>query len=137
MKKIYFLIVALLFVAANIFAQEVRGLETRRVIYEGAEGYSKRWSDGYSKRYYGWEITNRNSFPVNVDIELYHQGSTYSTPMGVTQTPEKLVKTQTIILKSGESYIFKREEHKSTKVHRKRNHPISSYFIKYKAFKFQ
>lgn len=57
--------------------------------------------------------------------------------MGVTQTPEQLVKTQTIILKSGESYIFKREEHDSTKVHRKSDYPISSYYIKYKVFKLQ
>lgn len=122
--------------ATNTYAQEVRGCTTRRVIYEGEE-YSKRYSSEKSNRYYGWEIKNNNSIKVSVDITLYAQGAVYSNGYSSVSEGKQEVKTQSIILKPGESYIFKREEHCSTRVDYDCDHPISNYFIEYKAFKLQ
>lgn len=114
-----------------MFAQEVRGCSTRRVIYQGKEYYC----GGSEYEYYGWEITNHNSFSVSVDLTLYAQGGYFYN--GNTK-PAEAVKTQSIILKPSESYIFKREEHLSTRVKcGDSNNPISAYYIEYKAYKMQ
>lgn len=121
MKRTFTLL--LLFLCANLLnanAQEVRGIETRRVIYEVPQ------TNGEVYRYYGWELINRNSIAVSIDISLWCHDFV-----------NKIVKTQSCVLKPGEKYIFKREEHPSTDVdHQYRsNNPISSYYIEYKAFK--
>lgn len=137
MKKTFFLFCILMSLAtSSTFAQEVRGCTTRRVVYEGEE-YEKRWSSETSNKYYGWEIKNNNSIKLSVDITLYTQGGVYSNGYTAVQEEKKAVKTQSIILKPGESYIFKREEHCSTKVDYDCDYPISSYFIEYKAYKLQ
>lgn len=123
-------------VASSAFAQEVRGCSTRRVVYEGKE-YTQRWSSETSNKYYGWEIKNNNSIKISVDITLYSQGGVYTNGSTAVQEGKHTVKTQSIILKPGESYIFKREEHCSTKVDYDCDFPISSYFIEYKAYKLQ
>ena len=116
--------------ATSVIAQEVRGCSTRRVIYEG-ERYSLKYSsEEYSNQYYGWEIKNNNSVTISVDITLYAQSS-------YVKDGKKAVKTQSIILKPNEAYIFKREEHCSTKVNYSCDYPISDYFIEYKAYKLQ
>lgn len=119
------------FASMNMFAQEVRGIETRRVIYDGPEYYI--YSGKYSTKYYGWEFTNRNSITVSVDISLWIQAQSN----GYTTKPASTVKTQSIILKPGETYVFKREEHCSTKVDKSCDFPISSYYTEYKAYKLQ
>lgn len=123
MKKILTVFLFLFTFAMSIVsAQEVRGIETRRIIYDGPQ-YS--YSSSYSTRYYGWELTNKNSIKVSVDITLSSQTN------GV-------VKTQSVVLKPEETYIFKREEHVSTHVDDWTNtSPISMYYIEYKAFKLQ
>ena len=132
MKKIIAVLSILLcLVSTNTFAQEVRGIETRRVKYDGPE-----YSCGYncsSTKYYGWELTNRNSCTVSVDITLWSQAmaNDYNTK------PASIVKTQTVILRAGETYVFKREEHKSTHVDAYSEYPISSYYLEYKAYKLQ
>ena len=126
MKKFLTLLFAISCFTSFAFAEEVRGCTTRRVIYEGPK--YQYFSSEESNEYYGWEITNHNSFAINVDLILYAQGSISS---------KREVKTQSIILQPKESYIFKREEHCSTRVHKGYgcDHEISSYFIEYKAYK--
>ena len=135
MKKA-FLIILICFVSLIVAAQEVRGIETRRVIYDGPQ-----YSCGYncsSTKYYGWEFTNRNSCAVSVDITLSHQGGAYSNNYDVTSIPSHVVKTQSIVLEAGETYIFKREEHQTTRVdYNMSGYSISEYYIEYKAYKLQ
>lgn len=125
---------AISLIGPSAFAQEVRGCSTRRVVYEGPEytGFSSK-----SNKYYGWEIKNNNSIKISVDITLYAQGGVYSNSHTAVVEGKQTVKTQSIILKPGESYVFKREEHCSTKVDYDCDHPISTYFIEYKAYKIQ
>ena len=131
MKKVFSIFcLVIILIGSSAYAQEVRGCSTRRVIYEGPE-YSKRYSSEESNKYYGWEIKNNNSIKISVDITLYSQGDVYS------KGEKKEVKTQSIVLKPGETYVFKREEHCSTKVDYDCDYPISSYFIEYKAYKIQ
>lgn len=131
-KTITILTVLMCFLSVSSIAQEVRGIETRRVIYDGPE-----YSCGYqcrSTKYYGWEFTNRNSCMVSVDISLWSQAvaNTYNT------IPASTVKTQSVILEPGETYVFKREEHCSTRVDDSFcDYPISSYYVEYKAYKLQ
>ena len=132
MKKTMVLLTILMcFASMNVFAQEVRGIETRRVKYDGpAYGYGWPTATNSSTKYYGWEFVNRNSCKVSVDITLY----SHATLNGKGQA----VKTQSIILNSGEKYIFKREEHPSTRVDdQPSDYPISNYYVEYKAFKLQ
>lgn len=129
MKKILTVLLFLfVFTTLLAFAQEVRGIETRRVIYYGGPEYYNAVDpdSDISTRYYGWEVKNRNSITVSVDLALWFQGD-----------QNKIVKTQSIVLNPGEIYVFKREEHSSTRVDSPGNHPISSYYIEYKAFKLQ
>lgn len=85
-----------------VFAQEVRGIETRRAIYIG-EKYELNYSYNYrsydfgsSVEYYGFEFTNLNSISVSVTIEVYEKGN-----------PDKMIDTKEIVLKSQEKYIHK------------------------------
>lgn len=125
MKRLIILLSMLLCITTiESFAQtEVKGLETRRVTYDGPS-YSTDF--GRYSKYYGWEITNHNSITVSVEIELWSQ-----------EDGGKIVKTQDIILKSGESYIFKREEHLSTWVYTTSKYSISDYYIKCRAYKLE
>lgn len=135
-KAITTLAVLMCFMSVSAIAQEVRGIETRRVIYDGPQ-----YSCGYncsSTKYYGWEFTNRNSCTVSVDITLSFQGGTYGNNYDVTSVPSSVVKTQSVVLRAGETYVFKREEHRCTKVDdQSYDNPISSYYIEYRAFKLQ
>lgn len=137
MKKVLLMFcLAISLIGPSAFAQEVRGCSTRRVVYEGPE-YTELFSSKKSNKYYGWEIENNNSIKISVDITLYSQGGVYSNGYTTVEEGKKTVKTQSIILKPGESYVFKREEHCSTKVDYDCDYPISSYFIEYKAYKIQ
>ena len=128
-KKIAMLFMFMSLLVTCAFAQEVRGCTTKRVIYEGDRSYSIRFSNKSSSSFYGWEITNHNSFTISVDISMFHQSG---------ETPAKVVKTQSIILKPKESYIFKREEHCCTFVDCQDSElPITAYYIEYKAYKLQ
>ena len=133
--------------ATKAFAQlhEVRGVETRRVIYESDNQYQSD-NGGYSGRRYGWEISNRNPFAISVDVSLNSREKSVlynNQPAG--KMGGGVVKTQSIVLKSGESYVFKREDHCSTKVDAKcpvvddygYRYSISDYYIEYKAYKLQ
>lgn len=129
MKKIIAVLTVLMCLATtSVFAQEVRGVETRRVEYEGGNSYTCiRDGRNYTK-YYGWEFKNLNSCSVSVDITMYKQGD-----------PATVISTKSIVLQSGETYIFKKEID-ATRVKRNNGLPnteIDYYYVEYKAFKLQ
>lgn len=116
--------------ASTCVAQtEVKGVTSRRVIYDGPK-YEYDWSSysKYSTKYYGWEITNHTKETVHVEIELWCQ----------SYPNNKIVKSQDVVLNPGESYIFKREEHDCSHVNRySMDFPITDYYIKTKAYKLE
>lgn len=93
MKKILFLCFAFTIFASNLNAQEVHGVEiTRKIIKEVPH------NNGYADLYFGYEITNMNSIPVSIEIELYHSSC--------GDYKEGLVETKNITLQSKESYLW-------------------------------
>lgn len=146
-KALVFFCMAMSLFASNVFAQEVRGVSTRRVIYESDNQYDAD-NGGKSGRYYGWEVTNNNSISISVDITLYQQGYEITSSNGlVTSVSPSVIKTQSITLKSKESYIFKNEDMCATRVDRQCPYisgydnaarwEIKHYYIEYKAYKLQ
>lgn len=145
MKKIFVLLFALMSGIVS-FAQslEVRGVETKVVIYDGPE-YSgcKYPCTGpmlYSTKWFGYSFYNMNSIPVSVDAELYC----------VEYGREKLVSTKAFNLKSKETYVWKRENSRDFRVNDDasgchgdwRDEGKSTpgmqdrtYYVKYKAYK--
>ena len=94
MKKLFYILLAVMsFVSINAFAQEVRGVETRIVIYEGPT-YDK--SSGYNT-WAAYEFTNLNSIPVCVDATLHNNMA------GVRSK-------KSFVLQPGESYLWKHEQ---------------------------
>ena len=85
--------------------QEVRGIEIKVITYEG-KSYSFRDSNGeYVKRttWYGWELCNRNSISVSIDVEVWVEGN----------DGEFLYATESIVLDSGERYKLKAAPYKA------------------------
>ena len=130
------------------FAQslEVKGVETKVVIYDGPEysgsAYScyERKPTQYSTKWFGYSFYNMNSIPVSVDAELYC----------VQYGREKLVSTKAFNLKSKETYVWKMEDNWDFKVnydtagshgHWNEKGRLTpglqgcSYYVKYKAYK--
>lgn len=131
MKKIIAVLTVLMCLAStSVIAQEVRGVETRRVVYEGGKSYEYSYNHHWynSTKYYGWEFKNLNSCTVSVDITMYVSGN-----------PAKVKSTKTIVLQSGETYIFKNEIHdtRATWHDGSTNPYIEYYYVEYKAFKLQ
>lgn len=141
MKKVIFMFcMAMSLFATNAFAQmqEVRGIETRRVVYEGPR-YSHY--DNYYTTYYGFEFHNMNSVSVSVDIELYLQKD--GTDSWGKQKPDELITTKTVVLRPGETYVFKRESDQSFRKGYRDDgysiggHSIQEFYVTYKAYKLQ
>ena len=127
------------------FAQvsEVKGVETKLVIYDGQE--YEYWKNNayasHSTEWFGFSFYNMNSIPVSVEAELYHAG--------------KLVDTKTFSLASKETYIWKQKHNSDFQVYSdyddvfgfkgKKEVPAyydrygyidgSTYYVKYKAYK--
>lgn len=118
----------------NTFAQEVRGVETKLVKYEGQEYqiYPK-----YYNQWFGYSFFNMNSITVSVDAELYVDG--------------KKVMEKSFVLKSKEEYILKYfgsdrfQVYGNFSVREKQGigyewkdsfYPVDTY-VTYKAFKLQ
>lgn len=99
MKKNIFLCFVLAIFASNLCAQEVHGIEiTRKIINEESNG---RIGD----LRFGYKITNMNSIPVSVEIELYHkecEDDIYDHKL----YKEELVETKIMTLKANESYMW-------------------------------
>ena len=145
MKKSLFLLLGALLclTAPGLSAQtEVRGIETRRVVYDGPEyGYSYNMSrskyEKWSTEYYGFEFYNRNSIPVSVSIELWCQG--YYDGYYWLEKPT-LITTKEAVLDAGEKYIFKPERSDNFREHQDTHMNmigINSYYVKYKAYKLE
>jgi hypothetical protein len=152
MKKICILIFALMSSVVG-FAQlsEVKGVETKLVVYDGSEyevanGSSRSGGLQYrsSIKWFGYSFYNMNSIPVSVEAELYKTHD---------YTGQFLVTTKTFNLKPGETYIWKHENAKAFRVNYKddssyccwtesKKEPNDyysdgrvTYYIKYKAYK--
>ena len=147
MKKIMAILTILMcFASTNAFAQlkEVRGVETKRVVYDGGSEYSyHNWDSGRdekSNKYYGWEFKNLNSCAVSVDITLYKNAYIKEDAYKKESIyiPETIIATKTVVLQSEEVYTFKHEIN-GTKVFISYNEGkwVDGYHIVYKAFKLQ
>lgn len=125
------------------FAQvyEVKGVETKLVIYDGPEykvengtrrGYTM-WET--STKWFGYSFYNMNSIPVSVEAELYSNEG-------------KLLSTKTFNLKSNETYIWKHEGNEDFYLNQNENYLSSyrwtdskkepgygKYYVKYKAYR--
>lgn len=137
MKKLFFILMAVMsFISIEAFAQEVRGVETRIVIYEGPTyehilTYNKRYR---YNRWAAFEFTNLNSITVSVDATLHH------TEAGVRSK-------KSFVLQPGESYRWKHEKEYTTL--NNGNYSVFKiyddstwrseryYYVEYKAFKLQ
>lgn len=135
------------------FAQlsEVKGVETKLVVYDGSEykveaGRSRSgdYHYKYFTKWFGYSFYNMNSIPVSVEAELYKTHD---------YKGQKLVTTKTFNLKPGETYIWKHENMDAFKVNytscwncysdcttsREEPHYDESgrvtYYIRYKAYK--
>lgn len=123
--------------ATSAFAQEVRGIETRRVTYQGPR-YD--CNDHYYNTYYGFEFHNLNSIKVSVDIELYQKNREQ-------KNPDNLIDTKSIVLNPDEAYVYKREsddsfrkgdnEDGSSCVGTRHHDDIQYFYVRYKAYKLQ
>lgn len=116
--------------AIDTIAQQVRGIETKRVVYNGERYYGGR---EYSNEYYGWEFANRNSIPVSVSIILKGRGG--------RGNPDYIVTTKEIVLDSKESYIFKPYtvvSEDGLKVHPNfSSSSINHFYVVYEAYKLE
>lgn len=99
MKRLL-LLFCMILMGSSVYSQmqEVRGVETQKVIYSGDEynyyiGYTRHTSNDY----YGFEFINKNSISVSVSIEVYQRG----------MDEDKIVATKEVVLKSSESYVLK------------------------------
>lgn len=133
MKKLFFILLAVMsFASIEAFAQEVRGVETRIVIYEGPE-----YGDSHNNRWAAFEFTNLNSITVSVDATLHH------TEAGVRSK-------KSFVLQPGESYRWKHEKEDTSikgyspskcsnfKVYSRSTWDYENYYyVEYKAFKLQ
>lgn len=132
------LTVLMCFASMSLFSQEVRGIESRRVIYEGGKeyftGYSSYGYSTHSTEYYGWEFKNCNSCGVSVDISLFTQ----ATEEYGRAIPAKVLATKSIVLQAGETYVYKPEiEATQTKYWGYGGPKIDQLYVEYKAFKLQ
>jgi len=128
MKKLFFILMAVMScVSIESFAQEVRGVETRIVIYEGP-----KYDDRYN-RWAAFEFTNLNSITVSVDATLYHN------EVGVRSK-------KSFVLQPGESYRWKHENEILNDGYSPYKFKVYNdstwyyeryYYVEYKAYKLQ
>lgn len=136
MKKLFFILMAVMScVSIESFAQEVRGVETRIVIYEGSE-YRNDYNSSDKNIYDTWaafEFTNLNSITVSVDATLHH------TKAGVRSK-------KSFVLQPGESYRWKHENESASIGYYNSNFKVYNrstwdyenyYYVEYKAYKLQ
>lgn len=121
------------------FAQlsEVKGVETKLVIYDGQE--YEYWGDNaryksHSTKWFGYSFYNMNSIPVSVEARLYENDKLYGP---------RIITTKTFNLKPGEAYIWKHEnmsvfeaiDRVEPKYKRYSSEGYNTYYVEYKAYK--
>lgn len=134
------------------FAQlsEVKGVETKVVIYDGPEYRAAYDKNSYSFKYhsstkwFGFSFYNMNSISVSVEAELYQEDN------------GKMVATKSFNLKPNETYIWKHENRgdhfkvnaredgastawtdskKEPAIYSSYGYILDTYYVKYKAYK--
>lgn len=135
MKRMFLVLTVLLCTTVNVLAQEVHGVESKMVCTGNCNpnGSWDIWdvcsSCPYNYPLFGYEFTNLNSISVSVEVELYHKEKVSSH--GYSDTYDYiLIGTKSFVLKSGESYVFKKSEDGIDKYENS-----SYYYVKYKAYK--
>lgn len=146
MKKFFICLVVMLgFATTDLFAQsEVRGVETKLVIYDGPE--YKTWvSNGYRSieriytEWFGFSFQNMNSIPVSIDVELCYLDD-------YNNNRRRVVQRKSFVLNSQESYIWKFEDNTDFEVYydgyektkpRRGSDSSYTYFVDYKAYKLE
>lgn len=143
MKKLFLFLFAMISVSNLAFAQnEVRGVETKLVKYEGSEYYAANGKS--SNLWFGYQFLNLNSIPVSVDAELYVTNE--------STEEQNLRDTKTFVIEPKETYIWKFEysndfcvygyysfmsdEYMFTRAYPGNNESVY-YMIKYKAYKLE
>ncbi len=138
------LVVMLGFATTDLYAQnEVRGVETKLVIYEGSE-YQDWKVIGYNyveenyNEWFGFEFYNMNSIPISIDVELcYMDIDCYG------RTRKNVVTKKTFVLNSQESYIWKFEDRDHFQAYNdgyqitKPQIGDHEYYVEYKAYKLE
>lgn len=128
MKKAFLLSLFLLASTVCSFAQlkEVRGVETKRTAYN---------KTGDKTDYFGFTFTNKNKYPVSIDVELWYQGHPYFYWTGDNPKEDpRIVQTKAFILEAGEEYLWKTDLANGSG-------PVAhywspdKYYVKYKAYK--
>lgn len=131
MKKMFFLLVVVLYAAMNVMSQEVHGIESKMVCtYDcNQNGSWDNWTSyGETKHpYFSYEFTNLNSIAVSVEAELYFKMSSGDFV---------LQSTKSFVLRSQESYIWKGGNEKGIDMYWGPDvHDYKHYYVKYKAYK--
>lgn len=148
MKQKLISLTVLLFISlTSVLAQEVRGVETKRSIYNGesyevyvasARAYNIGRKHSNHTEYIGFEFKNLNSISVSVSIEVYRKGT------------NQLIDSKEIVLKPSESYIHKYPKLELYCSHKNLGYvndleeaekygkaEAENYYVKYRAFKLQ
>lgn len=144
MKKLFLFLFAMISVSNLAFAQnEVRGVETKLVKYEGSEYLFRGGKYSYNL-WFGYQFLNLNSIPVSVDAELYVTNE--------STEEQNLRDTKTFVIEPKETYIWKFEYNDDFRVYNvwgvfedvetsTRACPGDkagrTYMIKYKAYKLE
>lgn len=135
MKRLFvFMIVVLSFIVNDAYAQEVRGVETRLANFE-----EKQVSQSQYEYYLDYEFYNMNSCDVSVDAELYRARTERHNY--VLYCNNQLISTKSFVLKAGESYVWRSvfsyfySGDKLNKIESKTSGFLTSYYVKYKAFR--
>ena len=143
--------------------QEVRGVETRWAIFRGAP-YSvpiraSHWQPAHNasvNTYFGPAFSNRNSFAVSIEAELWQvinevveRSNRFGVP-DITQRREILIDTRSFNLNAGEEFIWRHETRGNFRQYRtctgshtgferlehaRRNRVDGDYFVRFRAFR--
>jgi len=147
MKKIKILVcLCFLTLSTSTFAQlkEVKGVETKWVVYNGTDYYVSASSGNVIKNeYFGYSFTNINKYDITIESELWvAKQEIEKDRMGnvvKTSFKEVLVDTKTFVLQSNEEYVWKHNGKKDFQVYIYYSTVLDKvagdYFIKFKAYK--
>jgi len=151
MKKIKILLcfLFLINIALSSFAQlqEVKGIETKWITYDGGLEYKicekshNYYPNGCRQKtkdsYFGYSFYNMNNYPVTVEAELW-----------ILDEEKKLLDTKSFVLDAKEGYVWKRESTTNYRVYvdydldlrenesmMKRSKVNGNYYVIFKAYK--
>ena len=145
MKKMFvFLFVLMSCVVSFAQSLEVRGVETKLVVYDGPEYVSDNNRNNRIE-WFGFSFYNMNKGCVSVEAELYKRYEKENTTY-VRIEETILVDTKTFTLEANQTYIWKQEHNAHFHAYDAddKKYPRSSdgsyalgYYVKYKAYKME